>query len=68
MRRPLNAPINLDGSDAHGSEGVKFLHNLYGFLTKPSRFTAVTPTDTAFFRVIRLVEPGEGFCRVRPLY
>ena len=64
MRIPFNAPFNLYGSDADGSEGVEFLHDLYGFLTKPSRFTPVTPTDTAFFRVIRLVQPGEGFRRV----
>ena len=55
MRHPLNAPINLDGSDADGSKSVKFLNNLDGFLTKPSRLTPVTTADAAVFRVIRLV-------------
>ena len=54
MGCPFNTPFNLHGSDADGSEGVKFLHNLYGFLTEPSRLAPVTPADTAFFRVVCL--------------
>ena len=68
MRRSLNAPFNFNGSDADCPQRINLLHNLYGFLTKPSCIASVTAADTAFFRVISLFEPSKGFCRVWLLY